>query len=69
MQLRSAKATSNSGGGSSGRRGEELQAKMEVIEKEARVLRERNAQLESENEKLQQGPDAIARKVTGSRFP
>ena len=27
---------------------------MEVIEKEARVLRERNAQLESENEKLQQ---------------
>ena len=57
--------TSNSGGGSSGRRGgEELQAKMEVIEKEARVLRERNAQLESENEKLQQGLDSIARKVT-----
>ena len=32
---------------------------MEVIEKEANVLRERNAQLESENDKLQQGGDSI----------
>ena len=50
-QLRSAKSASSSAGA---RRGEDLQAKVEVVEKEARVLRERNAQLESENEKLQQ---------------
>ncbi len=48
-QLRSARASS-AGGGS--KKGEDLQTKIDVVEKEARVLRERNAQLEAENERL-----------------
>ena len=49
-QLKSSRSSSRGGRGGGS---EDLQSKIDVIEKEATVLRDRNAQLEAENERIQ----------------